>query len=247
MSGNFIETAAKKDSNLVEVGELPSKYLPYKFDKINIRGFLLPEIRLIAKAHAQKDIYYVIKAVDSVIDQDVNILTIPDFYYLLYWLRIESYPKTPMYLPWTCDNDVPLEVNGKKVEGETQKCGFENLSQLTQTALSIDYLDKCPGFDKLPRGLDFPRVSVMPSIDYKEADDPDRLLLEVIKWVAEGEKIDDKIRVLEAQTSMELYEEALRINESMHYGVHEGAKVVCDSCAIERYYRIAINAATFLP
>lgn len=237
----------ESDPDFVEIGDLPSKYIMYDFKKIMARGFRVPELRLIAKAAANNDIYYLIRAVDLVLDVDVNLLTIPDFYYILYWLRIESYPNTPLYMPWKCDNEVQVEKNGKKVPDEFSPCDYDNISPLHKTDLRIVYIDEGKDYDKLPEGLDYPRVSLLPSIDYKDIADSDRLLYDIARWVAGGEDIDSKLATLEKQTNNNLWEAAIAVNKRISYGVKEGATVTCERCSVERYYRIAINAATFLP
>lgn len=241
-------TEAIGDPEFSDIGELPSKFLPYKFNTLKMRSFRLPELRLIAKAHQHKDIYFVVRAVNNVIDVDVHELTIPDFIYILYRLRIDSYPKTPLYMPWKCDEELPVVVEGKKHKTKTRECGHENLTPLMKSNMQVIYLDDCEGWEnELPEYLDHPRVSVLASIDHKEPEDADHHLISVARWVKHGETIDEKIAFLEGQPDLDIWEDAIEVSGRLTYGVREGAKVKCEECGADRYYKVSVSPATFLP
>lgn len=98
----------KDDANFAKVElddryqsvSLPSGFIFYDFDTIRIRKF---EIRDLAKMHrvvqnqSQKMFREVIQ---SCVDRDINLLTPGDFKYTCFWLRLNSYPKTPMTVKW---------------------------------------------------------------------------------------------------------------------------------------------------
>lgn len=244
------EQSTQRDSRYVEIGDLPSDYLrgtasPYPFTKLMVRGITVTELKLIAKAWANKDIYFTIRAVGNCINVDVNVLTIPDFYYLLYHLRIESYPSTPVYMPWVCD-EPRRDDTGNLIDGV---CGHENLSRLTnaQKQLSVAKLSECVRHTELAPELEYPRVSLMPSIDYYDKKSSDHALFDVAKWVRHGTTIEEKMAFLEAQPDLKLWETAMEADSRLRYGVREAAKVACERCGADRYYKIAISAATFLP
>lgn len=226
--------------SMFEISDISSGFHMYDFDKIKMRGFLLDELMLLAKAHANKDASFVVQAVNNVLDVDVNILTIPDFYNMLYWLRIESYPKTPLYMPWKCDEVVDTTTN--------RVCNTENFDRLSKVSIQVKYLKECEGYDQpLPPGIDYPRVPVYVSLSEKEKDDPLHEIYKVAMWVAEGTTIDEKMRVLRSQKTLELYENALMVANRLQYGVREAVNVNCKECGASRYYILSISAATFLP
>ena len=220
------------------VQDIASEFALYPFKEIVMSGFLLSELMLLAKANSTDSILPILKAVDNVIDVDVNILTIPDFFYMMYWLRIESFPKTPLYLPWTCDQ--------KTEKGEV--CGYKNLDRLMHTNMRTKYLKECKDHDKpLPPGIAHPRALLLESLDLKDRNDPAYEIYKVAMWVEEGRTIDDKVTVLMDQTTPTLYEDALHTAIRLKYGVEELANVNCKECGASRLYQLSISAATFLP
>lgn len=80
---------------------LPSGFIFYPFKSISVRKF---EIRDLSKMHqaAQTESAKLFKQViqNCVADVDVNDLVPGDFKYLCYWLRFNSYTKTPITINW---------------------------------------------------------------------------------------------------------------------------------------------------
>lgn len=232
----------KTDDEMFEIQDLASDFQMYDFDKISIKGFSINELMLIAKARATNDTNFIIQAMQNVVNIDVDYLTIPDFKHLLYWLRIESYPKTPMYMPWKCDNTLITKDDKPSI------CGSDNLDRLSKSSLKIVRLKECEGYAQpLPPELDYPRVSVFASIADKDPKDPYHAIYKVAMWVKEGKTIDEKIAIMQKDSTLKLYESALEVAGRLRYGVRESVNVKCKECGANRFYIMSISAATFLP
>lgn len=107
----MISANPNTDSKYEDIGQLPSRFIPYTakyltdkfcFTRILIRPLSVAELKLISSAVVTKDIRNLIRAVDLVIDVPVEFLTVGDFFYILMWLRIKSYTKSPVVVSWTC-------------------------------------------------------------------------------------------------------------------------------------------------
>lgn len=151
-----------EDEHMIRLDGLPSMGFPYggpEFNYVNIRPLRWGQLELLARAAEQDAVEPVIQAVGQCISQPVNQLTIPDFYYLLYWLRINSYPASPLYMPWKCDEPIADDS-----EEGFHLCNHENLSPLTKADVQIVDLEELGFTGQLPEGLDWPRVSLLPQL-----------------------------------------------------------------------------------
>jgi hypothetical protein len=87
---------AEYDSRFADIGQLPSRFIPYSsrylsdkcFDKLLIRPISINELKLISLAVTTKDIRNLVRAVGLVISQPVEYLTVGDFFYVMMWLRV---------------------------------------------------------------------------------------------------------------------------------------------------------------
>lgn len=75
--------------------ELPSRFLFYPFKSLSIRRITFPDLLKINKATKGKVVSVLLDALQATIDRDIRDLTVPDFYAILFWHRLESYTKTP--------------------------------------------------------------------------------------------------------------------------------------------------------
>lgn len=115
------------DPRFSDIGPLPSACKPYDFKHLMIRPLSVEELKHISQAISLNDITHLIRAVDLVIDQPVEVITIGDFFYILMWLRVKSYPKSPVVVNWTCHADyfatketrVAFKADTSSTESET--------------------------------------------------------------------------------------------------------------------------------
>ena len=247
------------DGRFLSLEDLPSNFYPYERKQLLIRPFAVTELKLIARAIETGDSDYITQAIDNCIDFPVTELTIVDYFYLYYWMRIQSYPNTPHYMEWKCDEVSSADDD----EDDESVCGHENMTALTSKELKVIYLNDLQ-FDakNLDPRLDFPRVSLLQDLSLaqesktairsgknKEATFSldDLVLVNAAKWIKEGTTLREKIEILEKEPDLELYEIASKTNKAFEYGVYEYAMVKCGRCGAKRRYRVLLDAPRFFP
>lgn len=116
--------------------EVPSMCVPYKVDEILVRPLTVPMLARVhaAQVAAQKNDY---KAFTMMVDAlaptiksfDIRDLTVPDWHSHLYWLRLNSYPRTPMTIPWTSryGNELHTRVTSSNFEFQMLEMTRERL------------------------------------------------------------------------------------------------------------------------
>lgn len=133
---------AYNDPRYVDIGELPSRFHPYKakyltnpFDKIYVRKFGIDDLLLLSKAFQLKDKTHMLRAIDLAISVDVYDLTVPDLYYVMMWLRSYSYTDSPYVINWPCSAKMLTNEEGVYIPiSQTTSANFielESISQLT--------------------------------------------------------------------------------------------------------------------
>lgn len=154
--GSTLET--KQDSKFVpnEVNDkyisvsLPSGFIFYDFDSIRIRKF---EIRDLAKMHRvmQNQSYKMFKEViQGCVDININKLTSGDFKYICYWLRLNSYPKSPMTVEWRSryGNDNVAQVRKSELQVYGPEITKEQLEQWRSEGFEMPTLEFSNIFDQ---------------------------------------------------------------------------------------------------
>lgn len=250
------------DSRYQDIGNLPSNFVPYSFKSLYVRPLTVLELRLISKAAVLKEPQHLLRAIDLVISEDINRITIGDFYYLLMWLRIHSMPKTPYVIEWHCEEQAPVDAAGKRIiyddpEFESllaagpvtySKCLTHNSEIIHLTDVEIvsvpDGLEGLP--DPLIPGtaLDWPRVRDLASIQEAFQDPELRLIVGPAQWVA-GASLAEKITTLEQQPDLSLFDFASAVNEEIVHGIRETTTLTCRGCGIKRPHTLALDALSF--
>lgn len=106
---------------------LPSEFVSYQWKDIQVRRFNVEEIRAIVRARISGNLRHLVRAVDNTLSRPVTDLTVGDFWYLLYWHRLNSYKKSPFVIEWVCDAEDHL----RKVAGADLHEGEESLDPKT--------------------------------------------------------------------------------------------------------------------
>ena len=226
-------------------------------------------------AHEKSDAH-VVNAINLLLSQDIgmtkpidaNQLTIPDFYFVMYWLRLNCYTKTPLVHRGICNHPKHLNdvaAGERPRESLTTIVHIKNTT-LEQTDLQEDYLEQ---FDEQlafllaelgQRGLTLtaPRMG-----DVNELNDvllPDNAeTAEEIRYTADRAAclvLEDKAakpltlkqRIdIASELSVDVLDllDEWRIRVSS-YGVKESVKFKCDGCGAEVENPILISAHSFL-
>lgn len=219
----------EQDARFASIGNLPSNFIPYKneFEELNIRQFIVGELKLLSRATITKNVASTIKAVDQTIDVDVKRLTIGDFYYVLMWHKLHSFPKTPLTVTWECNHKVPV-IRNAGAEPKYESCNQANAQLIHQSDIKIVSLED--NFVALPDGFSFPRVSLLPELFDLKSDPDFQLLLGAVQWLEYGETLAEKFEYLDSLTDITLFQEAEQINKNVIHGVNEYVKLKCAKC-----------------
>lgn len=253
--------AISKDSAYHDLGTLPSQGIPYKgrMDKLFIRPFRLAELRLLSKAAQLNELSHLIRAVDLVISHDVFDLTIGDFYYVLFWLRMYSMPDSPYVIEWDCDqpyythkdSKIPLLYSDDQwptaetilKEYNVASCGTSNTSVINQASVEVICLEE--DF-VLETRFDFPRVRILENLNAAMLDAEMAMIAPAIQWL-KGDTWEDKIKVAEGADSVNLISAALKVNREVVHGLNEEVTFSCHRCRIKHTQTLKLNALTFFP
>lgn len=249
------------DPDWLDVGNLPSNFYPYDFKTLYIKPFTAKHLRLLSKTVVTKVLSYQMRAVDLVISQDVNKISIGDYYYLLEWLKVHSSPKTPLTVEWHCQeqrlkhkvtgeyilNDPKsLEVARETVDPEDyilEPCGCHCTESLHMADLEVLQLPE-EDWVGLPEGFDFPRVSILADQQAALLDSELNMLVGAASWVA-GSTFEDKVKTLEDSPTLDMFYTAQALNDTLAHGISQTAVLHCRECRAEHKTKLAIDTASF--
>lgn len=136
---------------------LPSRFAYYGFKDLYVRPLLARHIAKLQKAHREQSLLPIVEAVASVVfTTDPRYqgrpiafdLTLPDFYMVLYWLRMNSFTKSNYVHKTRCNGQAHLkrvEDHMRLAEYEqqvrTQKLSAEEFERIRAAALPESSLD----------------------------------------------------------------------------------------------------------
>jgi hypothetical protein len=239
-----------------DIGGLPSDFIAYPEltrKKLYIRPFTIAELKLISKSIVTKDVKHVIRAVDLVIDMPADRLTIGDFYYILMWLRLNSYPKSPLAVQWECNELVYRTRDSTKFLKFSETPSKEELADWVKTPCKTSNNEaihnantkvyELPDNTKLPEGYDFPRVCDLQNISLAKNDPELSFLVNGLQWI-KGDW-DYKLAQLNGVDGVDFYDTGSALNETIIHGVGEKAVLTCKGCGAKADYQVQLNAASF--
>lgn len=245
--------------------DLPSNYAFYDFKALYVRPFKGRNMAKLSRAREEGSTQFTVEAVSSVLStpeghQHVAFkLTVPDFYYMLYWLRLNSFTKTSFIHNSTCPNPVHIEQVSK---GEVAADTLKHSEIITRATLKETKLLVIP--NEADYVLDYPgvRVKVCTMQDALEmTEDPD-FVNEEFRYAAEvacyldmnidnGDgtlrkaSLKERIEVVYDMSPDDIntvknYEKAIS-----DYGIVESVEVTCRHCKQTRTDPIVLQAHSF--
>lgn len=238
--------------------KLPSNYIPYQFKDgdLTLREMTGRELSLMSKSVVSDDISYAIEAIGNLINlPDINLITVPDFYYLMLKARYMSLPSKPAAV-WTCEGDMYKDIdtgvrynlmqlesmvkafdkdpeNNKdpnKMQVETVDCKEYNSQEVLFDEFPIIHLDEDVQLDE---DLDFPRVSLLPSLITALAEPEYCLTAQAAQWIKEGDTVQDKLRVLE-DSPLSFYDRIAKVAQDNQYGITQTVSKACHACGTKQ-------------
>jgi len=241
---------------------LPSNYAFYDFKALYVRPFRGRNLAKLSRAREEGSTLYTAEAVSSVLSTPEGHthlafrLTIPDFYYVLYWLRLNSYTKTSYLHKSMCSNPKHVEdvANGIKLPDSLQYSEIIKKGVLTEK-----YLETIPDLNDFQ--LEYPNVSLKPATMHNAIEMTDHPSFVDADWRYSAEKacyikfndpekearatIADRIAIID-DMSPDDHETILDYEAAVSdYGVTETLSVVCKGCGTKRKDHIVLDAHSF--
>lgn len=236
----------------------PSLFYFYPFKDMALKHIRGVHQAKFNAAASRESLRLTVDAMSSLMNQSAYDLTIPDFYWCLYWERRNSYLKTPLTVSSRCRNkDHLLQVASGAVSEKT----LHTVTILNSTLLKERPLDleKMAAYVPPPEleGIPLYTTTMRDMVDISEQQDrPD---WEEYSWLsdfasllghtdANGVRlpIDQRIEIVKDYSVDQM--EALRAYSQIvnDYGVDERIVTSCDHCKARIESEVSISAAMFL-
>jgi len=247
---------AEKNSNYYSI-QLPSNFYFYPFKSFSARHVRGSEQAKFNRAAKENKLRHLVEAISATLEPGISAydLTTLDFYYMLYWQRMNSYGKLPYVNETMCEAEKHVaEVIAEKKEAKT----LEIKTLITSATLKETVFDPAviqfpSDYEELPFKLDALRMrDVVVLSEMEESDN-----YEELEWLADRagyiamrspedtiEKRMDLVREL-APDQIQAIEHYIK--SVTGYGVEESTKVQCKECGAERVTQVTIDALSFLP
>ncbi len=251
------------DPRFVDLGDLPSGFFIYPEVKpIYIRPFSISELSLLHRGRATANISHILRAMDLVVSCDIYDLTDGDIEFIAAWLRLNSYPETPLLVTWTCNKTnvvhkhdksfytgVVTTVLNMKLKGlEHEVCDTENKEIVRNNRTIIHSLED--DFSELPQlegypTIDFPRARTLVELeDFLEETPTHRDILNTARWIKEGTTLKDKYGIL-TDSDNKLFFHIKEVQEKYKIGISEEMLLSCRACTNTLPHKTRINLLTY--
>jgi len=252
----YIDVPANASAEAVPVN-LPSRFAFYGFKDLYVYPLKGKHLAKFARAAAEHSIRLTVEAVSSVCVTTspefqgkslAHMLTVQDFYYLMYFLRKANFPKTELRHTAYCSNKDHLM---KVAKGEMPEESLKILETVQHTQLIVTDLETVPEYNKDVMGsVALRAATMMDTIEW--AEDP-RFDNEEIRWLGHcasyivGSTFAERISIAENLSAEQIqhimdYERAFET-----YGVEERLTVKCRGCGASMKTTVNIDAHSFLP
>lgn len=256
----------EKNSNYIDI-TLPSNFHFYPFKSLAVRTFRAVDQSKCIRAAKEGRFRHLVDAISATLQPGISAydLTHEDFYFLMYWHRMNSFSKTPYVHRTICENPDHL---AKVMTDEMDDKTLEIQTLITNTHLQEVQFD--PTKIVVPEGLaekyklDVLRIRDMVEIEEMEDQAPDFPDIEFLADLAgyikpeplktnvpnapvQYQSIKDRIQVVAEMTPDEVEDLQKYVKSVSSYGVTENINVKCRGCGAEREAKVSIDALAFLP
>ncbi len=245
--------------------DLPSRFQYYGFKDLYVKPFRVSHLGKVAKSHETGSMQTLAEVVSSVLSTpngDTGLgfkLSMNDFNAVLFWLRLNSFSKKQMRVPWECNNpDHTHSVAAKERPAETLK----NTSLYTSSDVQHRYLEEVPDPEHYHLMVDgYGRVDLRPEtmgdtidfMDHPSWEDPEFQFTARVASVLGMEhpdgtpyRLSEKIEVVE-NLPADAAAIALEFAELVDtFGVVETIQTKCNGCGASTELKIAVDALSFL-
>jgi hypothetical protein len=263
--------AATVNPKVVSV-QLPSKFYFYDFKTLTVSPLLGYHQAKFARAAAEKNHRHMAEAVSTLLHTADGLpvstldLTIPDYYWLLYWLRINHYTRSPLTHVGFCNNPDHL----KKIKsGELKPETLKTIVTINRTTLTENEFDYGPVAEFVAQNgsalestpFAFHPATVRDLLELEDIVDTSPDITREIDYLADiasylkynGEdasqvqvSLKDRIELVQSLTVDELETVCDYRDHVQDYGVIEQVKFTCKECGAAVENEISIAAHSFL-
>lgn len=235
--------------------DLPSKFVFYNFKELYVHPFRGKHLAKLARAAKEKNVRILAEVMSSVLSvPGTQIgglafrLTLPDWYWLLYFQRRNCYTKVSFSHKFRCNNPKHIQ---EVLDGKLSPDTLINRTTIDTTQLEITEYEPIEiEQDLLDIGAHSPTVGdfVLSVEDPRFGDDEEYewaaqiacLIYPDLPWDKRIEAVDE----LEASTIERLLEFERAVTS---FGVKEKATVTCKECGASTGTTLSIDASSFLP
>lgn len=157
---------------------LPSLMVPYSFSQVWLRPIDVDVLSLLDAAHRNNSFTILLDALNHCIDVDIRSLTPSDFYFVMYWIRDNSYPRRALKLKWTSQYGNRNEVHVRLSKKPADPDHWREMRIVELAMTPEDYA----GYQS--QGLTFPTVRDMEILKGGSVSDADLWRVEYAQYVA---------------------------------------------------------------
>lgn len=245
-----------EQSSLYTVVDLPSKFHWYLFAELPIRKLLAADQAKLNRSAKEQRLRHMVDAISATLGGNLSAydLSIPDFYWILYWQRLNSFTRAPFVHRAICDNEQHLEdvyINNTKTIESLRISEVVNKSTLRDTVFDPATLP----FTEID-GHELWMATMRDSVEIDEipADDPNRSetvwlydYAAYLKPTRPGQTLAERSAVISRLTPDQLDQMDAYIEAAANYGVVETVKLKCKECGADVVTTVTIDALDFLP
>jgi hypothetical protein len=242
--------------------DLPSRYAFYDFKDLYVTPFKGKHLAKLSRAREEGSIMQVVESVNTVLsntngDQHLAYkLTLADFYFVLYWLRLNSFTKSVFIHTTTCPNEDHIQ---QVTEGKLLPDTLKMSEIIHKSTLKTNMLDTIPDPAAFP--LEYPGVYltsvtmldvVTMTEDPRMANDPEfRYASQIAVYLRlvdnPNADLDTRLAIVDDMSpddidTVKAYEKAINA-----YGIEESIQVTCKACGHSHRSTINIDAHSFFP
>ncbi len=250
-----------EDPRYVDIGDLPTGFFPYSdLSKIYARPFVVRELALLHLGSRTKNLEHIIRAVNMAISCDASTLTDGDFEFIMAWLRLSSFPESPLLVTWHCRKNNLVYSDDKRfykkdprtvsqatmlIEGlEHELCGTENKTIVHQATTEIEAFDA----DLEPLDdpeIDYARIGTLVARNTYVKENPGtEHIADVARWVKGGSTFKEKLAILN-ESDIGLYERIDVVRKRYLHGIFESMELRCRTCENRLSHTSGIDYSTF--
>lgn len=239
---------------------LPSNYVFYPFKDVYARAFKGRNLAKLSRAATEKSTLHLVEAVSSVLSSSCgreNLafdLTMPDFYYVLYWLRLNSFTRVSYIHRYSCDSEMHVQ---QIMEGKLSVDSLRNAVTIKKADLLVRKLDVMVDVPE----IQYPGVILWPCTmrEALEISEDERVIDdEEFSWAAglgiylrrtdgKAMTLDERVAIVNDMSPDDVHALTEYDKLMTSYGIEETIAVQCSACGCKRRSVITLQAHDFFP